>query len=65
MQVFMGNTTGERLYEDTMGIQGGSTPRIAVRADDSLRGPDTSLYPAGEQVDVTRCKAYPLPAMQA
>jgi hypothetical protein len=48
MQVFMGNTTGELFYEDTMGIQGRSTPRIVVRADDSLRGPDTSLYHAGE-----------------
>jgi hypothetical protein len=65
MQVFMGNITGESLYEDTMGIQGGSTPRIAVRADDSLRSPDTTLYHAGEQVDVTICKARSLPAMLA
>jgi len=51
-QVFGNHTTGEQLYEDTMGIQSGSTPRLAVRADDSVRRPDTSLYPAAKQVDV-------------
>jgi hypothetical protein len=44
-----------------MGIQGGSTPRIAVRTADSLRSPDTSIYPAGEQLDVTiqQSKSFP------
>jgi len=59
LQVFIGNTTEESLYEDTMDIQGGCTPRITVRADDSFRCPDTPLYPAGEQVDVAIRAAPP------
>ena len=59
-QVFGNNPTGEQLYEDTMGIQGGSTPRLAVRADDSLRCPDASIHPAGEPFDVATGTCSPL-----
>ena len=60
----MGNASGELFYEDTMGIQGRSTPRIVVRADDPLRSPDTSLHHAGEQIDVAIYRVNPLPAMR-